>query len=232
MRRNITPSSPLKGSCLEPLAYIILYLYYARMSIVEEANKVLHDAENALRDLIERGAKEQRYGEIVRVANLADGIARLRRGAAAPQPPQPSVLSPSSQTKKKASLVLPRKSRPAKHGYPRFERDGDRLVKLGWSKKNRKEYEHRVPREALISFVRHLSDAVPNGQIFEVESLLPVQDVTGQEIPAYQIYVALAWLRTAGAVKKIGKDGYVIRDTSLTDGGLGKLWDSVPVRPV
>jgi hypothetical protein len=220
-------------SAIGPLDYIILYLYYTHMSIGEEAKKVLQEAENALRDLIARGAKEQRYREIIRVANLADGVARLHRGEASSQTLQPNVSSTSSLLKsKKTGLATARKSRSARHGYPRFERDGNRLVKLGWSKKNKKEYEHRVPQEVVISFVRHLGDTVADGKIFDVESLLPVQDVAGEEIPAYQVYVTLAWLRTMGVVEKMGKDGYVIRDTSLIDGGLDKLWGSVPVRSV
>src|SRR5437879_5599795 len=43
-----------------------------------------------------------------------------------------------------ATLAAPlgRKARPAAEDYPRFFRRGDELVKVGWSKKDRREYNH------------------------------------------------------------------------------------------
>ena len=117
-----------------------------------------------------------------------------------------------------------------KRDYPRFERDGDKLVKLGWSKKQKSQYEHRAPHAAVLAFGRHVANHFGEGEVFAMESLLPVPDESGEEVPGYQAYLTLAWLKHVGAVEKKGRDGYVLRDGSLADGGLDRLWDALEVR--
>jgi hypothetical protein len=124
---------------------------------------------------------------------------------------------------------LGRTRRP--RGYPRFEREGDKLVKIGWSKKSREEYEHRAPRDAVVAFAQHLGESVSDGQVFAVEDLMPVRAVNGDdEIPAYQVYLTLKWLQDIGAVEKQGRDGYVLRNRALSEGGLDEYWGGLPER--
>lgn len=211
------------------------------MAIVDAANQVVRDAEVRLRELMERAISEQRYADVAEVAHLADGLSRLIDGQ--PHRPIPSSSRPS-QAAKKSEVCLTgkpkvrnRKTSKSRSGktpkqYPRFERDGDRLVKIGWSKKSKAEYEHRAPRQAVLAFVRHLAATVPVGTIFTVEDLLPTRDSTGSEVPGYQIYLTMAWLRHATVVERKGRDGYVLRDDSLMDGTLDHLWDQLPVRSI
>lgn len=122
-------------------------------------------------------------------------------------------------------------SKGPKGDYPRFERDGDRLVKIGWSKKNKEAYEHRAPREAVDAFVRHLASHVAPGKVFAMEDVMPVPDPgTGVDLPAYQAYLVLAWLRHVGAVEKKGKDGYVLRNGMLTGGKFEVFWSDITPR--
>jgi hypothetical protein len=115
-----------------------------------------------------------------------------------------------------------------KSAYPRFHRDGDRLVKTGWSKKNRESYEHRAPRGTVIAFVRHLVSRVGAGEVFGIEGLLPVPDVSNGEVPAYQVYLTLAWLRTVGAIEKKGRDGYRLVSDGLAEKRLDEYWSQLP----
>jgi len=202
------------------------------MGTVQEAKRVLVEAEGSLRRLIEQGLREQRYRDVAEIAELAEGLSRLlqssgglegaRRETAAVLPAGPAAPPP------------PIKHSRAKGGsteYPRFERDGDKLVKIAWSKKNKAAYEHRAPREAVIAFARHLTGHVREGKVFVVEGLIPVPDVAnGGEIPAYQVYLTLGWFRSIGVIEKKGRDGYVLRRGSLSDGALDKLWASLPAR--
>ena len=205
------------------------------MDTVQAARKIIRDAETSLRKLMEKALSEQRYAEIKDIADLADGVSRLvSQGRAAVS------SSPATAPDKAAPVVRrTRKTKPKKKqsgtngsGYPRFERDENRLVKLGWSKKNKKPYEHRVPREAVFTFAQHLADNVPEGNIFDVDTLLPIENASGEELPSYQVYVTLAWLRDVGAVEKKGRDGYVIRDESLANGRVEEQWNSLPIRSV
>lgn len=202
------------------------------MGTIEDARQVISNAEGALRELIQQGLKEQRYAEIVEVAAMADGIARLLQGrrVAFAEAVEDSTAFGGRDSGPQLKKPQAMRGRP-RPDYPRFERDGDRLVKIGWSKKNRESYEHRASREVVIAFARHLSGNVSEGKAFAVEDLIPVPDISkGGEIPAYQIYLTLAWLRQAGAVEKKGRDGYLLRRGALTDTALDRLWKDLPAR--
>lgn len=209
----------------------VLYLYTDCMGTIRDARRVLADAEGHLRQLIEDGLKEQRYSDVAEIAGLAQGVARLLQGHTATANAEAAAAQSSTPYPPQAAPVRKAAGKPAKADYPRFERDGNKLVKVGWSKKNKSAYEHRAPKEAVIAFARHLSGSVPDGKLFVVEDLLPVPDVAnGGELPAYQVYLALAWLRSTGAVDKKGRDGYVLRRGALGDGALERLWAGLPAR--
>ena len=200
------------------------------MATIQEANDILRGAEGKLRELIEKRLATQAYAEVAELAALAEGVANLLTRE--PNRPAHGNLSPTRRVAERQKAVMPRASGKPKRGdYPRFERDGDKLVKVGWSKKSRAEYEHRAPRSAVTAFSRHLCSRVSPGGTFAVEELLPVPDVVhDSDLPAYQVYMVLAWLRTAGAVDKKGRDGYVLRSTDLHAKHLEHLWDRLPTR--
>lgn len=200
------------------------------MGTVQDAKRVLVDAEGSLRQLIEQGLREQRYGDVAEVAALAEGLSRLLQTHS-----MLDGMRPETTTVPLAPPAVPStgrsRAKPGKANYPRFEREGDKLIKIAWSKKNKSAYEHRAPREAVISFARHLAGSVSEGKLFAVEDLMPVADVAnGGEIPAYQVYLTLAWFRSNGVVQKKGRDGYVLRRGALAEGALDKLWTSLPAR--
>jgi len=209
-------------------------LYYTHMSILEDARKVLAEAEQSLKSLIEKGIKEQAYTDVARIANLAAGLSRLTSPPASlPAAEQRGARQKQGLTGEARRSVDNKKTSraEARLRYPRFERDGERLIKIGWSKKSREAYEHRAGKETLLAFARHLTQRVPVGSLFSVEEILPVIDgTTGAELPAYQVYLGVAWLRGAGILEKKGRDGYILRDGDLDDEGFGRLWDSVPAR--
>lgn len=213
----------------------VLWWYSENMDTIQAAQKVLGDAEDSLNKLIEKALAEQRYEDIKGLANLADGIARLTRGEMPNPEPPLRTLDPSPQYRVSeppyrpptAARAKTKRRASRKSQYPRFERDGDRLVKIGWSKKNKKEYEHRVLRAAARTFVFHLADKAINGAVFDVEGLLPVIDISGDEVPAYQVYLILAWLRDSGLLEKKGRDGYLVRDKELLRGNFDELWNNL-----
>jgi hypothetical protein len=171
-----------------------------------------------------------RYSDLPELARMADGVASLLRRATPNDPAHPATARFTPSIKPDARAHLSRRAAAAKK-YPRFERDDDaRLIKVGWSKKAREEYEHRTPREAVAAFVSYLVSKVKVGSTFVVEDLAPVPDSTGGEIPAYQVYMTLAWLRDLGLVQKKGRDGYVLRDSRIDGDAFNELWEHVPNR--
>lgn len=198
------------------------------MEPIQRAYQVLSDAERELRQLINQAMDAQKYDHVGRIARLAEGLAGLQGGKpvdsrqAVEQGPRPSAIKPSAKPSKSTAK--------SKAEYPRFEREGDKLIKVGWSKKAREEYEHRSPRSAALAFVEHVNSHTHKGKMFTVDELWPVYDAAGQELPSYQVYLTLAWLRHAGALEKKGRDGYV-RVTDPLDGSVfDTLWAQAPER--
>jgi len=208
------------------------------MPPVPEAHGILADAEKSLRDLMQRELRAQRYTEVAELAGMADALARLARGNSqsasisnhtATPPSSPSSALVRKVTSASARGRVTAKRGTAKRDYPRFERDDDKLVKVGWSKKAREEYEHRAPRAAVLAFAEHVGSITAKGKTFVIDDLLPVYDAAGEELPSYQVYLALGWLRQAGAVEKKGRDGYVRVADPLDGSVFDTMWDQVPV---
>ena len=204
--------------------------YYRPMSTIQAARTLLRQSESSLRQLIEAALRDQRYADVAEIAALADGLSRLLEPTSG-RTQDSGQVSPSLEATRSPPVVAAsrkqkasRKTSSSRSGYPRFRRDGDRLVKIGWSKKNKSEYEHRVPRSAVDAFLGKLTSTVKPGRVFEVESLLPVTDQAGDEVPAYQVYVTLAWLRDVGVIEKKGRDGYVVEDSDTTRRGVDDYW--------
>ena len=224
--------------------------YYRVMDTIQAAKHVILDAEAALRDLISTALAERRYGDVKVVAELANRVAQLSAGTntqlsvSASEPvidkaaldSQPAIQSPPPDTQalelsaKRTTRADAKKKASVKSGYPKFVRDDDRLVKIGWSKKNQEEYEHRVPRETVLVLLHHLVSSVEEARVFDIDGLFPIRNTTGEDVPGYQVYVVVAWLREAGVIEKKGRDGYFIRDKSVLSGELNELWKNLRAR--
>ncbi|MGE3180111.1 MAG: hypothetical protein AB7N71_00645 [Phycisphaerae bacterium] len=196
-----------------------------------EAKAILADAEKGLRDLMQRELRDHRYSEIAELAQITETLKRLASGRSGPvtQTSNESVRTAVS-TNIVSKKESPKRGTLKKYQYPRFERDCDKLVKVGWSKKAREEYEHRAPRGAVLAFAEHLGSIIPPGRTFVIEELIPVHDVSGDEIPSYQVYLTLAWLRQAGVVEKKGRDGYTRVVDPLDGSVFDELWEELPER--
>ena len=199
------------------------------------ALRVLSEAEEALSTLMREGLADQRYDDVAAVAEvtqlLSDLIGSLENPAQEDGETGPSKGRPG-RGKTLAGGARPPATKNAtgapSGSYPWFAKDGDRLVKVGWSGKGRQEYEHRTHRKVLWVFagvVRNRRDAT---DCFTMEDVLPLVYAGGKEIPSYQAYLALAWLRSVEAITKDGRDGYRADLLKLSDESLNSLWESLP----
>lgn len=197
------------------------------MDTIQEARKILIEAEASLRQLMEKALKQQRYADVREIASIAQALARVNDGQMV------TAVSSSEgvgDARSRRSLS-PRQSSKSKGDYPRFAKDGDKLVKIGWSKRNGRSYEHRAPVSIVKDIVRQLAGRVKHGEVFVVENLIPVVDsASGAEIPAYQVYMTLAWLREVGSIEKKGRDGYVLNGAGLAGDEFEALWAEVKAR--
>lgn len=176
-----------------------------------KAIKILAKCEGELRALVSTSASNGDYDAVLRITSWAKQISAFSSGGA----------------------IAAAERRPANTGqrklanradYPRFARRGDQLVKIGWSKREKREYEHKAPRQAAMLLAKTAADVGRDGRIFQVNALLPLLDGDGSEIPDYQIYVVVAWWRSAGLLDQHGRQGYSIPEASRLSQAVESAW--------
>jgi len=203
------------------------------MDATERAVGVLLEAEEKLAAVLRDSVEARAYEAVASVAAISNRLAGLIEEVQQRDPLPPSHSgdlsqrprsepSPNNNPGNRASSKVSR-GRPG--AYPRFARDGDRLVKIGWSKKEGKEYEHRASRTAVQGVVSALR--ANEDREFSMDDLLPMTDHEGEEIPSYQAYLVLAWLRSWGAVQKASRGGYVCQSERLEQGELDAAWEDI-----
>jgi hypothetical protein len=126
-------------------------------------------------------------------------------------------------------IKVPIRSRNKLGQYPRFVREGDNLVKIGWSKSQRAEYEHKSPKRLLAVLCASLTGA--NGKRIMMDKVLPLKDpATGTAFPDYQSYVCLAWLKSSGVVTQHGRQGYSLPKGIELEKSVEALWANLLTR--
>lgn len=145
-------------------------------------------------------------------------------GAASERTTLPASSGPPSARKRRTKSHR----KPKKADYPKFARRGDQLIKIGWSKKEKKEYKHKAPRRVVACLVRTLAERGKDGRIVQMGDVLPMQERDGTEIPTYQSYLALAWLRKTGLIDQHGREGYSISEPDELDQAVDASWQTLP----
>lgn len=192
--------------------------------------------------LIRGAVAEGRYGEVARLAEIAElvrgAVSRVAPGkrvetAPLPLPVAIDPLEPQGIRGGESQPTNCQSERPlATNGasvFPKFEADGERLVKIGWSKKDKTIYEHRALRVQVLATCMQLAN-VSADTIFRMDDILPISLPDGTDVPLYQAYLVLAWLRHIGLVEKKGKDGYRWTVDSFNEEAFKSAWESTPRR--
>ena len=97
--------------------------------------------------------------------------------------------------------------------YPRFARQADDLVKVGWSKREKGEYRHRAPVKAVIVVAAAVAEEVRRSELLSPDALFPVIDpADGGEVASYQTYLTLRWFRQLELIEQQGRSGYAVPD--------------------
>lgn len=198
--------------------------------------EILRDAERRLRDLVGQAATSGEYDSVVQITEVAKAVgalaelpvctsgspsvkAGLRGADAIPQPARCQSGRLTDYTSKPNT-----RRKKGKGVYPRFYRQNDSLVKVAWSKRERNEYEHKAPWRVVEGLAAALTRKGANGKLFTSEDILPLSDPSdGSEVPSYQAYLALAWMRAEQLVVQHGRRGYTVPSAS-------KLPDTVSAR--
>ena len=199
--------------------------------IRHKALEVLKGAEQSLRKLISQAALEQHYDEVAWIVELAKQVSevRARNANASPQmTPSANTLEASNTSTSTAAVTKSKRgTTTTKSGnYPRFRSQDYKLIKTGWSKKNKTEYEHRAPRDAVEKIFGVISQVSKYGS-FDVEAISPPATEGDELIPSYQIYLAIGWLRDSGYLEKCGRNEYAVADAA-GEVDFQSLWQNLP----
>lgn len=200
------------------------------MDKLQAGHAVIEASERQIRDLIIEALAEGNYALVSKLAQAAEGLRTTAQKLAGAYAKVEILVNRETEAPGVAPVVasdIDALRRTTKE-YPHFETQGDRLIKVGWSKKDRSEYEHRTDRDIASAVSLYLAE-VPKDKTFKMDDLLPVE-VEGNEVPLYQAYLVLAWLRDRGAIGKQGKDGYqwLVRD--FDESAFETAWGSTPSR--
>jgi hypothetical protein len=202
------------------------------MSPKERALQIIRDAENELASLIAEAGRSRKYDEASELIELAREFQQIamRYGAIAGDIASPA--GQASHSTRTAPKPKSSKTPVVTTTYPKFYRDGDALIKIGWSKSAKQEYEHKSPRKVLRALIAAMNRLGTNGRRFSMERVLPLNDMAdATPLPDYQAYICLAWLRSAGIVAQHGRQGYSIAKRVSLDEAVERVWSELPSRP-
>ncbi len=221
------------------------------MSLIQEAAAALSRAEQELQALLAKAAEHAQYDQVQVLAGIARELRSIKERSAAgardfatPPSTTPTVsdpqATPDARSRARTSNVGRGQSARRRKGsrrvkrspeYPRFLREGDSLVKIGWSKKDRATYEHKAPQRILKLVLDRLLHAGRSGRRFTTEDIIPLRDPdSGTDVPTYQVYLAIAWLRTMGLMVQHGRQGYSLPPRCDVPAVTEERWKSLTAR--
>ena len=190
-------------------------------NLVKRGVETLGVCERSLQELIGSAAAAPDYGAIMELTAMAKAVADIASSvtgdgsAAAPHPAGlPAAAEPvRAGARKKAG------------NYPKFLRRGDDLIKIGWSKKGKKVYQHKAHRGVIDVVVAALVKVGQGGKIFITDKLMAaIEPSEGSPVPEYQVYVALAWLKHTGLIDQHGRQGYSVPRAATLRQAVDAAW--------
>jgi hypothetical protein len=196
--------------------------------LLGRAESALVSCEEEIQRLVAEAASSSMYDEIEQLTGYARSLNEMARRVASTQ--RLDKLTDAgviSSTARRTEPSQPKRS-TSKTDYPRFSRDGDDLVKTGWSKKKREEYVHRARRNQAESIALGLADRGRDKRVMTIDEIMTIHDSAGTEIPSYQVYLTLAWLRREGLVDRRGRNGYVVPEPDGLSEAFSDLWSTLP----
>ena len=204
------------------------------MGPLDRATELLRQAETELRDLLSEAAKSGDYPSVLRIAAWARTLTELvnadRSGGRALGPVNPRVSGRTREQHGKApKLSGAGTARPRGSDYPRFFRHGDELVRVAWSKREKKEYRHKASSTALKALAAVMAEKGTEGRMFSTDEFLPLRSgADGTEIPSYQVYVGISLFKQAGLIDQHGRQGYSIPRLADFKEAVEAVWKKLP----
>lgn len=206
------------------------------MKFIENATDILRTTEQAVASLARQAVEQRDYAMASTLTSLAGELRDLAERIQLTKTFSPiksgidfGAVHIGGETNE--ALLRSARRRPKKGEFPKFLRNDGTLFKLGWSKAERSIYEHKAPKSAMASLVKKLRAVGANRRRFTVVEIIPLQDLIEEsEVPSYQVYLCLAWLRTTGLLVQHGRQGYSITHPSRLETEFESHWKRLPLK--
>lgn len=221
--------------CRFHLTMLYFHCILRRMESAREVEKVLHACAEKLKALTEAALADGDFDSVLYVTTVLKKLSDLQHGMDTDSGVRRDLLvgkqtleADDSSHRDPVQHHEPKGRAKSNTAYPRFRRDGSHLVKVGWSKKSRQEYEHRAAFDVVLAVSSRLEETTAGSRTAGVDELHPlVVGDHGDQVPSYQLYLAIAWLRSERLLNRIGRKGY----TSAAPGELAararERWDEM-----
>jgi hypothetical protein len=204
----------------------------------------MRSAETTLREelklIIQEAVAAEAYEDVALIARMAGAAADAIRDLTPndhtePKPSRPSPVEPpmsptvaNTPNGNGHQTIKPRLL--TRDQLPQFYRDGERLVKVAWSKKDKAPYTHFAPQPVITALIEAIQAKKGEGKLFRAgEVLASVRNSRQERYPSYQVYLALNWLREVDVISKRGRDGYVLKGKAATDERIAKHWNDLHI---
>ena len=176
---------------------------------ISDIRDVLHKAEADLREVMAKAAKAGDYRAVDAARAAAVAVRNLQSKVG-------SVLRDEDSLDRGAAPVgtraRSRQSQRSRLSYPKFLVSNNTLLRIGWSKKKSGEYTQKAPEGIVNVTVSALESLAASGAGPSTgEEIIGVANESASaNIPSYQIYLVIGWLRDAGCIERLGREGYRI----------------------
>lgn len=210
------------------------------MTTMAAAITVLETAQDSLNGLASEALNGGNYAVAREIIVCAEQVTFLKRrlsggvvaaeGGESPAEPASGEAPHMQSSPRRVTPNRKAAGRGRRRQYPKFLRRKDELVKVGWSKSEKCEYVHRAPRRVLEIVGIAVDRVGRDAALFDVDALVTLEDVGRQgDIPSYQTYLCLAWLRHENLIERHGRQGYTISVQDLAS-AIKERWQSLPTK--
>ena len=217
----------------------IFAICYGAMS-QSQVTDILRECEKRLRVLLQEAARKGDYECLLEATKWARELSALVEAASPHSDPAsiPEDTSGAAAVPRRVTVApepLPpptrmharRKRKGRLTSYPKFGKQGNQLVKTGWSKKEKREYQHRAPKRVAELLRDALIEVGGAGRLLSTDDLFPLAEDDGTDVPTYQSYLCLAWFRQANLIAQKGRQGYSVPDPAGLPDRLAHAWDAL-----
>jgi hypothetical protein len=201
------------------------------MHTLKQAVGLLQETEAKLRGLLSTAATSGDYATVVRVAAWARTLSEMVNGMSVEPRSPAAVRETTPQRKGGAGITASNAKQASKYpqkAYPVFFRQGDQVIRLAWSKREKKEYRHKAPHSALRALAKAMAESGAEGRVFSTDQFLPIHDAAGGVIPNYQAYVGISLLKQTGLIDQHGRQGYSIARMAEFKDAIESIWKKLP----